>query len=104
MGHLDLAWSYSFQEWHQGTPRSRPGKFLSLVKSLLKRHRAGVALCELTRYLHNINLEITAIGDRAAATGAKADPALLGHLWMLRQDLMGYVLLGDPAVRLPLSP
>src|SRR4029079_18135998 len=28
----------------------------------------------------------------------------LGHLWMLRQDLLGYVLLGDPAARLPLTP
>ena len=26
------------------------------------------------------------------------------HLWMLRQDLAGYILLGDPAVRLPLQP
>jgi hypothetical protein len=24
----------------------------------------------------------------------------LAHLWMLRQDLMGYILLGDPAARL----
>jgi hypothetical protein len=25
------------------------------------------------------------------------------HLWMMRQDLAGYVLLGDPAVHLPLA-
>jgi hypothetical protein len=33
-----------------------------------------------------------------------AQRARLGHLWMLRQDLLGYVLLGDPAARLPLTP
>jgi hypothetical protein len=36
-----------------------------------------------------------------------SDPKLaaqLGHLWMLRQDLAGYVLLGDPAAQLPIQP
>jgi hypothetical protein len=26
-----------------------------------------------------------------------------GHMWMLRNDLRSYVLLGDPAARLPLG-
>lgn len=103
MGHLDLAWTYGFQEQSRGSSRSRPTRFLNLVKALLRRHRVGVAFRELTRYVNNINLEITALIDRAAATGVVADAAQLGHLWMLRQDLMGYVLLGDPAVRLPLA-
>jgi hypothetical protein len=30
------------------------------------------------------------------------DPVKQGNLWMLRNDLRGYVLLGDPAARLPL--
>lgn len=101
IGHLDLAWTYSFQEIGRNTSRSRPGRFLNLVKSLLRRHRVGVALHELTRYVSNINLEITTLIDRATAAGVQPDPAQLGHLWMLRQDLLGYVLLGDPAVRLP---
>ena len=32
------------------------------------------------------------------------DPERRGHLWMLRNDLAGYVLLGDPAARLPIQP
>jgi hypothetical protein len=35
------------------------------------------------------------------ATGSEFDSEDLGHYWMTRQDLMSYVLLGDPAVRLP---
>src|SRR5262249_30291825 len=31
------------------------------------------------------------------------DALALGNLWMLHQDLRGYALLGDPAVRLPLA-
>ena len=30
------------------------------------------------------------------------DPKTLGLRWMLRNDLRGYLLLGDPAVRLAL--
>src|SRR5262249_12811434 len=32
-----------------------------------------------------------------------AEALALGNLWMLHQDLLGYALLGDPAVRLPLA-
>jgi hypothetical protein len=31
------------------------------------------------------------------------DPVARAWLWMLRQDLAGYILMGDPAVRLPLA-
>lgn len=103
IGHLDLAWTYSFHEQTRGASRSRPARFLNLVKSLLRRHRVGVAFRELVRHISNINQELTTLLDRGAMTGATLDPAQLGHLWMLRQDLMGYVLLGDPAVRLPLT-
>jgi hypothetical protein len=39
---------------------------------------------------------------RQGGDGA-ADRKERGHLWMARNDLRGYLLLGDPAVRLPLS-
>jgi hypothetical protein len=31
------------------------------------------------------------------------EPSKHGYRWMLRNDLRGYILLGDPAVRLPLQ-
>jgi len=31
------------------------------------------------------------------------EPRLLARTWMLRQDLRGFILLGDPAARLRLS-
>jgi hypothetical protein len=98
MGHLDLAWSYSYEE--PTASRSRPGRFVSLIKSLMARHRAGVAFRELTRHVNNINQEISNLIDEGTRTGTAPDAARLGHAWMLRQDLLGYVLLGDPAVQL----
>jgi hypothetical protein len=58
------------------------------------------------RFFDQTNVELTALYDREAQARASNEPyaleaARLGHLWMLRQDLAAYVLLGDPAVRLP---
>lgn len=112
MGHVDLAWTWSFQERDTGQALARPAKFINIMWSLLKGDRAGVSFRELMIYFGSTNTELTSLYDRAAAqasmglgvpAGAKdPDQARRGHLWMLRQDLAGYILLGDPAVRLPL--
>lgn len=107
MGHIDLAWTWSFQERDTGQALSRPAKFINIMWSLLKGDRAGVAFRELMTYFGSTNTELTSLYDRAAGQGqvlGGKDPeqARRGHLWMLRQDLAGYILLGDPAVRLPL--
>ncbi|MEZ4428263.1 MAG: hypothetical protein R3A51_11310 [Nannocystaceae bacterium] len=36
---------------------------------------------------------------RARGQPDPVDPSRLGRLWMTRNDLRGYVLLGDPAAR-----
>ena len=60
----------------------------------------------LLRFFDQTNVELTSLYDqearqRSAGQPVQVDPARQGHLWMLRQDLAAYVLLGDPAVRLP---
>ncbi|MBL9106700.1 MAG: hypothetical protein JNL82_37610 [Myxococcales bacterium] len=105
MGHIDLAWTYGFQELDSGAT-NRPARFMAITRSLLKRDRCGVSLRELVRFFDQTNVELTALYDREAQARAGNEPyaleaARLGHLWMLRQDLAAYVLLGDPAVRLP---
>lgn len=101
MAHLDLAWTYSFQDLDTGAT-NRPARFMAIVRRLLERKRAGVALYELLRFLGQAESELAMEAD-AEAMGMPANPARRGHLWMLRQDLAGYVLLGDPAVHLPLK-
>ena len=105
MGHIDLAWTYGFQELDAGAT-NRPARYMAITRSLLKRDRVGVSMRELLRFCDQTNLELTSLHDqdarlRSAGQPSQLDPARMGHLWMLRQDLAAYVLLGDPAVRLP---
>ncbi|HWO25084.1 MAG TPA: hypothetical protein VNO30_40375 [Kofleriaceae bacterium] len=106
VGHVDLAWTYSFFDLDD-RPRRRPGRIVGVIQSLLNGHRAGVAMRKLLQFFAEVNTELTALEDAQVRAGlgtiADHERAQRGHLWMLRQDLAGYVLLGDPAVRLPIS-
>lgn len=99
IGHVDLAWTYSFRERDTGTPVNRPDRFIDVLHGLLRHDRVGVAFRELLRHYGRTNTELTALIESGVD-----DAERRGHLWMLRNDLAGYVLLGDPAVRLPLQP
>jgi hypothetical protein len=108
IGHIDLAWSYSFQELDAARgPRNRPRRFTQVLHYALRRDRIGLAFRELVSSALAADTELaTLYGDQARKGGAMdtAQLARLSHLWMLRHDLMGYVLLGDPAARLPITP
>jgi len=105
LGHVDLAWSYGFRELDDG-PASRPAKLMGVLRSMLARNRVGLGVRELHRFLDQTNAELVAIERETEAGRLAIDRALRvrrGHLWMLREDLSAYVLLGDPAARLPLQ-
>ncbi len=99
IGHVDLAWTYSFRERDTGTPVDRPDRFVDVLHGLLRHDRVGVAFRELVVHYGRTNTELTALVESGVE-----DAERRGHLWMLRNDLAGYVLLGDPAARLPLRP
>jgi len=96
VGHLDLAWTYSFRELDSGRAQNRPGRFVQTLASLVRGHRVGAAFRELFRYFEQTNTELSTLDEADLAA-----PLRRAHLWMLRQDLAGYVVLGDPAARLP---
>ncbi|MGB1274244.1 MAG: hypothetical protein ACPG77_00730 [Nannocystaceae bacterium] len=105
IGHLDLAWTYSFLELDSGARKQRTEKFTNLLKQAMHGDRFGVVMHALTRAFVAKNVELNQRYDRAEAAKVHGDPerverARLSHLWMARQDLLGYTLLGDPAARL----
>ncbi|MEM7153372.1 MAG: hypothetical protein AAF799_11060 [Myxococcota bacterium] len=99
IGHVDLAWTYSFRELDTSKPVNRPDRFVDVLSGLLRHDRVGVAFRELLRHYGQTNTELTALIESHVD-----DAERRGHLWMLRNDLAGYVLLGDPAARLPIQP
>lgn len=106
IGHLDLAWSYGFQDIDKMSRGERHRRFHELIAQLVRGSRVGLALgASLMRARNQIQTELAI----AAAAEARAGQALidqavrLGHRWMVLADLDGYVVLGDPAARLAVT-
>ncbi|MBK7823630.1 hypothetical protein [Nannocystis sp.] len=74
MGHIDLAWTYGFQELDDGAT-NRPARYMAITRSLLKRDRAGVSMRELLRFCDQTNLELTSLHDQEARPDLRASPA-----------------------------
>lgn len=98
IGHVDLAWTYAFVELDAGRPVNRPHRFIDVFSGVLRQDRLGVAFRELLRHYGRTNTELTTLKESGVA-----DEQRRGHLWMLRNDLAGYILLGDPAAQLPIG-
>lgn len=97
IAHIDRALGFSFA-WPGGGAQG--AAFESTLQRLLEGHPIGSALeyfnmryAELSTKLSN---ELDDVDN-----GAAPDPLRLAELWATNNDARGYVLLGDPAVRLP---
>lgn len=95
IGHVDVAYGYGFKP--RGTTSPQLGPYNACLGHLLTSHCLGTATCDLS--------------DRAAALGAQMADALMpgnappaapemATLWCERNDARGYILLGDPAIKL----
>ncbi|WP_428264808.1 hypothetical protein [Haliangium sp.] len=111
LGHLDLAWSYSFQDVEKVSRSERHRRFEPMLAPLLRGQRAGLAITGLERARSQVRTDLTTAADADALAqvsglgdhASAAERVRLGHRWMLHHDLAGYLLLGDPAARLPVE-
>lgn len=99
IGHVDLAWTHAFSDL-DGRALDRPGRFAQLVRTALRGDRLGVAHHALARFAGQASTELASM-YAAEAGGRAVDPLRKAQIWMLRQDVADYILLGDPAARLP---
>ncbi len=103
VGHVDRAWACSFRlENAKGTEIEDFDPMKTMLVMLMAGHRVGFALesmnaryadraSSLTTELYNIN------------HGMGRDDFRYSRLWTAHNDARAYTVIGDPAVRLPLS-
>ncbi len=100
IGHVERAWAYSF-EWEDG------GAQLEVFKETLNRlmtgKPVGLALDAMNERHATFASSLFAKLDKLKSFPDLYDPYELAFEWISTNDARGYILLGDPAVRLPLA-
>jgi hypothetical protein len=99
IGHLERAWGHSFL-W---SDTAQVDVFESTLKLLLDGWPVGAAMEYLNqRYAELATLLAAAL--RRAFAGEPVDAREVSRLWTAHNDARGYVVVGDPAVRVSRSP
>ncbi|HKH44969.1 MAG TPA: hypothetical protein VKM72_09940 [Thermoanaerobaculia bacterium] len=94
IGHLERAWAYSFL-WRD---ESQVDVFESTLKLLLDGWPVGAAMEYFNQRYAELATLLTAALRRAFA-GEPVDAREVTRLWTAHNDARGYVVVGDPAVR-----
>ncbi|MCB9760197.1 MAG: hypothetical protein H6739_10215 [Alphaproteobacteria bacterium] len=105
IGHIDLAFELSFRDWAEEEQQPAHKPFYQLVDALAEGHRAGNAMATtLRKTVAELNAALVDDYNEEEDARQYGEPFEVrrrwrGFTWVRRQDLGGFILLGDPAAR-----
>ncbi len=100
VGHVERSWGYSFL-WKGVGAQSQV--FEDTFKRLLEGHPVGSALEPFNLRYAELSAALISELEMAEFGTPGADEQLIPKLWTATNDARNYVILGDPAVRLPVA-
>jgi len=100
IAHVERAWTYSFLGAEADT---RVQHFKDTLAAIMAGHTVGFAMCFLNKRYAEVYSRLDAALKRFKM-GELENALTLGAMWLAANDARDYVTVGDPAVRLSVSP
>jgi DNA/RNA endonuclease G (NUC1) len=100
VGHVERAWGYSIA-WPDAGPQIQG--FTTALRLLMEGAPVGWAVEAINQRYADISSALSAELDKARRFGLQLDPFDVARRWTANNDARSYAVIGDPAVRLPLT-